>query len=261
MGKKMYLPFYKYQGTGNDFILIDYRKNVPYNLSQTDIQQLCHRQQGIGADGLMYLQNHQKYDFEMVYYNRDGSQSLCGNGSRCAVHFAHHIGIIGQTTNFVTTDGLHKAAIQGNMVHLGMYDVAGLQTIDNDFLVDTGSPHYIKFVNDIAQVDVAKEGRAIRYNPMFQKAGVNVSFVKVNQNNTLFVSTYERGVEAETLSCGTGVTAAALVASSKGLKSPITVSTQGGTLQVSFLQKGKNTFTNITLIGPAVKVFEGKIEI
>lgn len=255
----MILPFYKYQGTGNDFIMIDNRMLRDY--SNTLISKLCDRRYGIGADGLILIQNHDKYDFEMIYHNADGSQSLCGNGSRCAVHFAQYLGIIDHKTHFLTIDGPHEASIEDDLIHLKMNNVSEIQIINNDFFLYTGAPHYIKFVDNLKNLDVYKEGKALRYSKAFQKEGTNVSFVERKKGGMLFVRTYERGVEDETHSCGTGATAVALAASTKGWESPVDIKTKGGKLKVYFESDGANKFRNIYLMGPAVMVFKGEIEI
>lgn len=255
----MILSFYKYQGTGNDFIIIDNRNLQHY--SKRLIQKLCDRRYGIGADGLMLIQNHAQHDFEMIYHNADGSQSLCGNGSRCAVHFAQYLGIIAHKTHFLTIDGSHEAFIKDDLIHLKMNNVSEIQIINNDFFLSTGAPHYVKFVDNLKKFDIYQEGKALRYSKAFQKEGTNVSFVEKKEGRMLFVRTYERGVEDETHSCGTGATAVALVASTKGWRSPIDITTRGGELSVCFESDGTHKFKNIYLIGPAVMVFKGEIEI
>jgi diaminopimelate epimerase len=256
----MVIPFYKYHGTGNDFILVDNRHLAHIAFDASLIQRLCRRKFGIGADGLISIHNHPTYDFEMVYYNADGSQSLCGNGSRCAVHLAHYLGMISSQTKFFTTDGSHHAFIEDDLVWLQLKDVNTIQHISTDYWVDTGSPHYVRIVDNLADIDVYTLGKAIRNQEPFQKAGTNVNFVQLGDNNTISVQTYERGVEAVTLSCGTGATAAALVAATKGFKSPIQVTTPGGKLVVRFSEVA-SSFKDIYLIGPAVMVFQGTIDI
>ena len=259
--------FHKYQGTGNDFVMIDNRNHVfsVENASCKNIEalvsKLCDRKFGIGADGLILIQNHEDYDFEMVYYNADGSQSLCGNGSRCAVHFANYLGIIQKKTTFIAIDGKHDAFIADGLIHLKMNDVTEVKNADGLPFIDTGSPHIIKYVEDVDTYDVFNEGRKIRNSAYFEKEGTNVNFVQLHNQNQISVRTYERGVENETLSCGTGVTAVSLAVSSKGLKSPISIKTLGGMLKVSFEKVNAQTFKEIYLIGPAGMVFEGKIEI
>lgn len=254
--------FYKYQGTGNDFIMIDDRQEK-FNLEDHAlIARLCNRKFGIGADGLILIRNHAKADFEMVYYNADGHlTSLCGNGSRCAVSFAQKLGIVLSGCTFMTVEGMLSARIAGELVHIKMPDVKTVEQYNDHYFLNTGSPHHICFVNDVRQFDVFKEGRRIRYGAPYYEKGSNVNFVQSLDESEIFVRTYERGVEDETLSCGTGVTAAALVKGVSGAKSPVNVKTLGGDLQISFEGDGKGGFKNIYLIGPAEKVFEGVIDI
>lgn len=256
----MKIHFYKYQATGNDFILIDNR-STQISLSIDQIKKICDRKFGIGADGLMLIEKHPEVDFKLVYYNSDGSQSLCGNGSRAAVQFASKLGIVQHSTTFEAYDGKHQASLLVNTtVQLAMHDVHEIKKVDDDYFIHTGSPHVIRFVDDVLQFPVFEEGKKIRYSEAFRPNGTNVNFVELRSNNTIFVRTYERGVENETLSCGTGVTAAALAASEKGYASPVTVKTLGGELSVAFEQK-ENRFQQIFLIGPAVFVFEGDIDL
>jgi diaminopimelate epimerase len=255
----MYIPFYKYQGTGNDFIIVDNRWGILDTYSVELVQKLCDRHFGIGADGLMVIKNHHGYDFEMIYHNADGSQSLCGNGSRCAVHLAKHLKIIDQEAYLLTTDGPHQAYIKEGLIHLSLSDVSEIKTLQDGYLLNTGSPHYVQQVDDWQNLDVYKAGKKIRNTLPFQKEGVNVNFVSLEEDNKISVRTYERGVEGETLSCGTGVVATALIAATKGYTSPITIQTQGGILQVSFTRKYHHHFQNIYLIGPARMVFQGEI--
>jgi diaminopimelate epimerase len=265
----MQIKFYKYQGTGNDFIIIDNRKGkFPLNNSAI-VAFLCDRKFGIGADGLMLLQNKKGYDFEMVYFNSDGNtSSMCGNGGRCLVAFAYHLGIIKKKTCFLAVDGEHEAEIIANdgnalQVKLKIQDVSKIETIKNDMFLNTGSPHYIKFVKDLSKLNVYEEGKKVRYNATFKKEGTNVNFLEY-KNKCLQVRTYERGVENETLSCGTGVTAAALAYAylHKNKKlNKINIETPGGFLKVHFNQKSKALFNNIWLEGPATFVFEGKIKV
>jgi diaminopimelate epimerase len=257
----MHLPFYKYQGTGNDFIVVDNRQEILHTYSNSLVQKLCNRRFGIGADGFMVIKNHHGYDFEMTYHNADGSQSLCGNGSRCAVHLAKHLGIIDHEAYLLTTDGPHRAYVKEDLIHLQLNDVSEIQTLQDGYLINTGSPHYVKQVDDCKGLDVYKEGKRIRNTPLFQKKGINVNFVSLEKNNEISVRTYERGVEDETLSCGTGVVAASLMAAIKGHISPVTIHTKGGTLQVSFTKKNNHRFQSIHLIGPAEMVFKGDIDI
>lgn len=257
----MKLKFTKYQGTGNDFIIIDNR-HMQFEADKEQIALLCDRKFGIGADGLMLLQNKEGYDFEMVYFNADGKTgSLCGNGGRCMTAFAKRLGIIEEKAVFFAADGAHEAAVSGNEIRLKMNDVNDIECNDGYYYLDTGSPHYVRFVDNISEIDVLEEGRAIRNNDRFIKDGTNVNFVEDNGDH-ITIRTYERGVEDETLSCGTGVTAAALCASLKGIaNSHCHVASKGGNLSVSFSQGAQNDFTDIWLEGAAGYVFEGTINI
>lgn len=258
----MELIFYKYQGTGNDFIILDNRQgNI--SLTQEQIKKMCNRRFGIGADGLMLLNEKKGYDFEMKYYNSDGNESsMCGNGGRCLVKFAYNIGIRRNVYHFTAIDGDHEATIEeNNWVHLKMKDVIGIKRWLGDSILDTGSPHYIKSASDIRNKNVFKDGKAIRYSEEFEKEGINVNFVE-ELDNEIFVRTYERGVENETLSCGTGVTAAALVfAHNDNGFNRVDVKTLGGKLAVEFDKVNDESFRNIWLCGPAEMVFRGSIEI
>ena len=254
------INFHKYQGTGNDFVMIDNRDSRFDKSDLLLIGQLCDRRFGVGADGVILIENHADYDFEMVYFNPDGSQSLCGNGSRCAVMFANSLGIIENETEFLAIDGAHSAFILDGEVHLLMNNVDEHELIEEDFLINTGSPHYIQYVPNAHDLNVVERGREIRYSDRFKAEGVNVNFLEECGENSLVIRTYERGVENETLSCGTGCTAAALSFALKGAQSPVYLNAVGGELQVSFT-KENNTFKDIYLIGPAEKVFEGVIEL
>ena len=258
--------FSKYQGTGNDFILIDDRNNTFPTNNQSLIAQLCHRRFGIGADGLILLQNHPDYDFRMVYFNADGAEgSMCGNGGRCIAKFAHDLGIFKTQTRVLAVDGEHLAEVDGDEVKLKMSDVSGRSNVSLDAkttyaFLNTGSPHVVKFLDGLATYDVVAEGRQLRYNAAFSPGGTNVNFTELVNGNGLFVRTYERGVEDETYSCGTGVTAAALVAHQlQQLTSPIAIQTLGGNLKVAFAAQPDGSFTDIYLIGPAQRVFTGNI--
>ncbi|RLD46858.1 MAG: diaminopimelate epimerase [Bacteroidetes bacterium] len=256
----MHLNFYKYHGTGNDFILIDNR-DLSINLSNKDIEFLCNRHFGIGADGLMTLENDNNFDFKMKYYNSDGNEgTMCGNGGRCIVAFAKKLNIINNKTHFIAVDGEHFANIYENdIVKLKMNDVNEIKKIKNGYFLDTGSPHYIEFINDIDNFDVYSNGKKLRYSKDFEPNGTNVNFVKKINKQNIFVATYERGVENETLSCGTGVTASALVyAIDNNISDFVEIKTKGGELKIFFEQKN-NTFTNIWLQGKTKFVFNGTI--
>lgn len=255
------LSFFKYQGTGNDFVMIDNRLGLFDVSDHALVVKLCDRKFGIGADGLILIQNHPDCDFEMIYFNADATKSMCGNGSRCAVKFAQQIGIIDDHCTFMAFDGPHTATINDEQVNLKMGNVPQVHFIDGgDFFVNTGSPHHVRVVKGINDFPVFEEGRFIRNHDNY-KGGANVNFVELQPNNTIFVRTYERGVEAETLSCGTGVTASTLVASHEGYKSPVLVNTLGGSLKVSFQKNNDGSFSDLYLSGPAQAVYEGKINI
>jgi diaminopimelate epimerase len=259
----MKIAFCKYQGTGNDFILIDGREGLS-SLPAEKVAALCHRRFGIGADGLILLINEPGYDFRMVYYNSDGNEStMCGNGGRCIAAFARMLGIPGDAYHFLGVDGPHVATFlpDGN-VKLQMKDVAAVETVDGFLFVDTGSPHAVLKVTGLDDMDVCAEGKAIRYSERYQTNGVNVNFVQPSTNG-LSVRTYERGVENETYSCGTGVTAAVLSAAVSGwipsANGVCRVQTPGGSLLVYFSQQGDG-FIDIWLEGPAEHVFDGIFE-
>ena len=259
----MTVAFYKYHGAGNDFIVIDNR-NLVFDPKNHDlIHKLCDRRFGIGADGLMLLQNKAGYDFEMIYFNADGKEgSMCGNGGRCIVAFAHFLEITNETSRFWATDGEHVAKILSpEYINLKMIDVSDIEINDNYYFLDTGSPHYVQFVKGIEDLDVYNAGKDIRYNDRFSETGTNVNFVE-EINNRLMVRTYERGVENETLACGTGITAAAIAAALNHGKSKqeYHIKALGGDLKVRFEQSG-TVFTNVWLEGPAVQVFRGNIEV
>lgn len=260
----MEISFEKYHGTGNDFIMIDHRdKQMAELLDQNHIAFLCDRHFGIGADGLILLESSPAFDFRMVYYNSDGRQSsMCGNGGRCLVAFAAYLGIISDTCTFEATDGLHEAELLSDgSIALGMQSVSSLQRHGSDWVLDTGSPHYVRFLDQgIDSLDVVQEGQSIRNSALFAADGVNVNFVQVHPGG-IRVRTYERGVEDETLSCGTGVTAAAIAyAAANSLTGPqeIAVDTKGGKLGVAFNYTRKKT-TEVRLIGPATRVFSGTL--
>lgn len=260
----MTVKFYKYQGTGNDFVMIDNR-DLFLKPERSVIEKICHRKWGIGADGLILLQTKPGYDFEMLYFNSDGRESsMCGNGGRCLIQFANHLGVVSTKCKFWAIDGEHVGEIlPDGQVSLKMQDVEVIKMLpNNDVLLNTGSPHYIHFATNIADKDIVDAAKKIRYSEPFSKEGVNVNFVQVLDSNKLFVRTYERGVEDETLSCGTGVVAATLAAVYMQLSSAtrMNIQTLGGELQVSFV-KEDGIFQEIYLTGPALKVFEGSIEL
>jgi len=256
----MTLPFFKYQGTGNDFVIVDNRSWNYGTLTVEQIAAICDRRFGIGADGLMLLNNSDAYDFEMKYYNADGREgSMCGNGGRCLVKFAFHMGIHKNSYRFIAVDGEHEAEIDDDgTVSLKMQDVNGITDIHGDFVLNTGSPHYVKIVSDVQDLDVYQKGMEIRYSSAYAKEGINVNFAEQQSQDSIFVRTYERGVEDETLSCGTGVTACALVNfhNETGYNN-VVVHTRGGRLEVEFEREGPGIYTNIWLSGPAERVFEG----
>lgn len=256
------ITFHKYQATGNDFIVIDNRENIFPKENLSLVEKLCHRKFGIGSDGLILIEEHSEVDFNMVFFNPDGSQSLCGNGSRCAVNFARSIGMITDTeTNFMAYDGLHSATIADDLVNLSMNNVQNVSQSADGIFVDTGSPHFVKFVEDVHEVEIIPEGSVIRYSETYKPAGTNVNFVQQLGDHQIFVRTYERGVENETFSCGTGVTGAAIAASTLGIKTPIEVTTKGGELTVNYTRKENGSFENIWLCGPAKMVYAGSIDI
>ena len=260
----MQLTFYKYQGTGNDFIIIDNRKNEVGTLTQLQIEWLCNRKFGIGADGLMLMNAKVGFDFEMIYFNADGNESsMCGNGGRCMILFASHQGIHEYTYRFIATDGEHEGEIDiNNNIKLKMKNVNEIQIHNHHYILDTGSPHFVKYVNDLVNVDVIESGRNIRESKQFVKDGINVNFVETISEDTIFVRTYERGVEDETLSCGTGVTAADLISAhnNRGFNR-VEVKTPGGNLSVEYDKISDSSFGNIWLCGPANFVFKGEIEV
>ncbi|WP_109833287.1 diaminopimelate epimerase [Reichenbachiella versicolor] len=254
----MTIEFYKYQGTGNDFVMIDNRSEA-FPHDEKLVQKLCDRRYGIGGDGLILIQNFDGVDFEMVYFNADGSQSLCGNGSRCAVSFSKFLGIIDSETRFQTIDGPLEAKINGDIVELKLNDQEYPVKNEDHYFLNNGSPHHIIFVERAEEAPVVKQGRTIRNSVKYSPEGTNVNFVEVKDQHSVYVRTYERGVEDETLSCGTGITASCLAAADKGLMSPIKVTAPGGDLEVKFKNTQNGSFTDIWLIGPALQVFEGRV--
>ena len=258
----MKLQFFKYQGTGNDFVMIDNRKSIFDKKDTKKIAFLCDRRFGIGADGLILLENHPTLDFKMVYYNSDGNPStMCGNGGRCITAFAKHLGIIDNEASFEAVDGPHHSFIEEDIVKLQMQNVENIEDHKGHVFLDTGSPHHVQLEQNLETLDIRRIGSNIRYGSPYNEKGANVNFVKKNSNNNFAVRTYERGVENETLSCGTGVTAVALAMHFLGeaKNNLVSLQTPGGKLKVSF-EKQQNRYTNIWLIGPAVMVYKGEIE-
>lgn len=257
---KKELFFSKYHGTGNDFILVDNR-NLIFDTTNTKlIRRLCHRRFGIGADGFILLEDTSEADFYMRYYNSDGnSSSMCGNGGRCIVAFARSLGIIESKTTFLAPDGLHSASLTPNGVALYMKDVLQIEHIGNDFYLDTGSPHYVKRIATHKNWDTVREGRKIRYNARFKEKGTNINFLSFEEGKP-HLSTYERGVEDETYSCGTGTVAAAIIAGLLDNKETHELHTKGGILKVHYTKKGES-FQDIILEGPTNLVFEGIVHI
>lgn len=254
--------FYKYQGTGNDFVVIDNRQDKFDKNNTKLIEHLCDRRFGIGADGLILLENHDSVDFKMVYFNSDGNEStMCGNGGRCISAFAKHLGVIKNSGVFEAIDGLHNVEFDNDLVKLKMQNVETVQQNEDYTFLDTGSPHYVAFRENLKELDVKTEGAKIRYNDTFKKEGTNVNFVEKVNDSAFNVRTYERGVEDETLSCGTGVTAVALAMHSNGetQNNRVTLNTEGGELQIAFAPSQQG-YKDIWLIGPARKVFKGIIE-
>lgn len=252
------MEFYKYQGTGNDFIMVDNRL-LNFKKETGYIRQLCDRRFGIGADGLILLENDDATNFKMVYYNSDGNEStMCGNGGRCIVAFAHFLGLFDQKCTFTAIDGLHEAEKNGPLVKLKMIDVSSINKDGEDFVLNTGSPHYVRYVQNLKSLNVYEEGNKIRNSATYAKEGINVNFVEPLSKDALFVRTYERGVEDETLSCGTGVTASALSFMLQSELKSLNIKVLGGELKV-YAEKNDNNFKNIWLEGPAQQVFKGTI--
>jgi diaminopimelate epimerase len=262
----MLVHFSKYHGTGNDFVMIDGRALDDTLFNSSLIMRLCDRRFGIGADGLIILQESRTLDFTMRYFNSDGREgTMCGNGGRCITAFAANLGIIGTETSFEGIDGKHEASIlsQGD-IRLKLADVQGITRLKDGFLLDTGSPHFVSFVSKLEFMDVEKEGARIRKEPRFGQGGVNVNFVERGRSpGEISVRTYERGVEGETWSCGTGVCAAAISTcfDSGTDNQSYNVHTRGGELNVTFIQKGRQHFSAIYLTGPASHVYDGTVDI
>jgi len=256
----MKLHFYKYQAAGNDFVLIDDRQG-DQQLSAEQIASLCDRRFGIGADGVIFVGRDGNADYSIRYFNPDGTQSLCGNGCRSAVNLAARLGLAGQHSVFSAYDGNHDAELMPDgRIRIRMSDVTAIDRLLGGYYMDTGSPHFVKFVSGLAGYPVFEEGRKLRYDPVFP-IGTNANFIERVDDNTLALRTYERGVEQETLACGTGATASAIAASFEGYASPVTLIATGGVLRVDFRREPDGRFTDIYLTGPATLVFEGDIEL
>jgi diaminopimelate epimerase len=259
----MIFSFVKYQGTGNDFVIVDNRDSRFPIQDHRLIAQLCHRNYGIGADGFIAIETDTTSDFFMRYFNADGHEgSLCGNGSRCAIHYANALGLTQREVVFRASDGLHQATFVGEEVALSLHAVSKWNSLEDALFINTGSPHHLVFVDDVASVDVANSGAKIAHGAPYFADGTNVNFVEVTAADRLHVRTYERGVEAETLSCGTGVTAAAIGAhiSKRVTSKNISIQTKGGVLTVSFSDTS-NGYEAVVLQGPATPVFKGQWEI
>jgi len=260
----MQIEFYKYQGTGNDFVMIDNRSGFFPKNNVELVARLCDRRFGIGGDGLILLENDADTDFKMVYYNSDGNlSSMCGNGGRCLVAFAKYLNIIQNNCTFIATDGLHHASVAiDGIISLKMIDVSNIKLERDYTFMNTGSPHHVQLVDDLLHYNVKENGAALRYGDLYGKEGSNINFVKKINDDTFSLRTYERGVEDETLACGTGATAVAIAMNATGQTSAnsVKINVEGGKLEVSFDRKGDH-FTNIFLIGPAEFVFKGVIEI
>ena len=252
------IHFYKYQATRNDFVLADNREGK-LSFSDRQVSGICDRRFGIGGDGLILLEKDASHDFRMVYRNSDGSASFCGNGCRAIVHFANHLGMIGNHATFAAYDGSHRAEIQEDTsIKVSLLDVTSIEKkTAEDFYINTGTDHHVRFVKDLERYPVIEEGRKIRYSDMYQPRGTNADFVELGKNGTVSFRIYERGVEDETYSSGSGATACALVASSvHGLSSPIHLISKGGPLRVDFERLAPDRFANIHFIGPVQQVFE-----
>ncbi|MBW7868704.1 MAG: diaminopimelate epimerase [Brumimicrobium sp.] len=260
----MKIQFTKYHGTGNDFIMVDctsYQKE-DFVLTNEQIGFLCHRRFGIGADGLILIFKHPDLDFEIVYFNSDGSKSFCGNGARCAVKFAQSLNLFCDTCSFMAIDGVHSASIHEDLVSLKMSNVSSLKIEDNNYIIHTGSPHFIRFTSCLENENIVQYGKEIRYSDTYKKDGINVNIVEELSPNKVQMLTYERGVEDETYSCGTGATAVALAVADKNKSSyfDVIINVKGGQLRVTGERDG-DTFHSIYLIGPAEKVFIGEINL
>jgi diaminopimelate epimerase len=253
------LPFFKYQGTGNDFVIIDNRESVFDHHNTELITRLCNRKFGVGSDGLILLNAHPEHDFEMIYFNADATRAGCGNGARCAVHLAHHLGIIGREANFMMEGQAYQAQIEAGRVRIRMSDVAAVQSFPEGYLLHTGTRHFVRLVEGLLDYEVVDEGRELRYDPRFLPEGTNVNFVEL-KDHKVHMRIYEKGVENETLSSGTGATAVALaLAHARQQPSPVAVHTRGGVLEISFTALDVGSFTQVYMAGPAQMVFQGTV--
>ena len=257
---KVKIQFYKYQAAGNDFVVIDNRgRNI--HLSAEQIYRLCDRRFGVGADGVILVADDAQKDFHVTYYNPDGTQSLCGNGCRSAVEFARRLGLASEHSVFAAYDGDHFADILPNgLIRIKMNDLNHIDRVLDGYYMDTGSPHFVRFVTGLSGYPVFEEGRKIRYDKVFP-IGANANFIEPIDRHTLSLRTYERGVEQETLACGTGATASAIAASLEGYQSPVTLKARGGDLIIDFVKQEDGSFTEIHMTGPASMVFTGVIEL
>ena len=259
----MQLKFSKYQGTGNDFILLDNLSGKFDSISIAQIQYLCDRRFGIGADGLIKINHSEKNSFHMDYFNSDGSQSFCGNGARCAVAFAETLGINISEVTFDAIDGPHLASKTKGQIRIQMGDVLEIKSNQNIFELNTGSPHYVKLSKDISSDTILNFGKSIRFSSKYKEKGINVNLLKGITPTSIEIATYERGVEDETLSCGTGATACALVwdkIQNAGVNF-VEIKVKGGILKVEFTRNKSNGYHNIYLIGPANFIYSGEINL
>lgn len=256
------ITFSKFHGAGNDFIMIDNRDKKVLDSNKEELaKKWCQLRFGIGADGVIFVENSTSCDFVMDFLNPDGSRSFCGNGSRCAVAYSKKLGMIGDELTFEAVDGVHEARIVGEQIQVKMGDVNGIEMLDQDMILHTGSPHYIIFTENIGEIDLIAEAHKIRYADRFKKSGINVNFIEEIAMGKIAIRTYERGVENETLACGTGATAAALayVARNRSQIKTIEVQARGGNLSVNLSTEDFNQFRNIWLNGPAEFVFKGEL--
>jgi diaminopimelate epimerase len=256
----MNLNFHKYQGTGNDFVMIDNRTEIFPKDSIAVISKLCDRNFGIGADGIILIENDVAFDFKMIYFNADGSETFCGNGGRCAVAFAKYLNIVKNSTNFIAIDGPHFAEIKNDLVSLKMIDVVDIRIQENSVFTYTGTQHHVQLVDSLDAYPVYENGKKIRDS--YDTPGSNVNFVEQVNDVTFKVRTYEKGVENETLACGTGVTAVAIAMhkTKKTTSNLISLPVKGGVLEVSFIEEN-DIYKNVFLKGPAAFVFKGNVSV